>query len=373
MARDLRAMMAAGEFTWEAPHVAPATLGGELTVTPWRFACSFLVTLGEWRLSAAGWRRLHGDSNAPGDWTRTESRCDPLADEIRRDSEFQTAFGFNTGAEASLTESNSSGDSTVEGLFAELMDLREQEKLLKSIEGPSPENGIAFLRKSFVHRREKLEASTGQLPENTTRALMWHVSRYRSNLLLVSSLQSQEEAGYWPYKINYNTRHFMKKSDIITSLDERASVRLAGSPALIRTVDSLIDLCGELGFEHLYDHLTEGALDPSGNGPLQVPLNVIPGKNPGACCELVVLLARVAGTKHPDVKFRQYMTLLKTHLLRCDGMTKLAVVMSDWWDGESFEKDHAAELSEWRKKGVEILILLAAQPDAPPTPLRVTL
>lgn len=373
MARDLHAMMAAGEFKWDAPHLAPSTLGVELTVTPWRFACSFLVTLDEWRLSAAGWRKLHGDSNAPRDWITTEDRCDPLAGEIRRDSGFQRNFGIFSGTEVAFAEPNSTGDSTVEVLFAELMDLREQELILRSIEDPSQETGIDFLQNRFHDRCQQLEASIGKLPENTGRALMWHVSKYRSNLLLVSSLQSREKAGYWPYKTQGNTRHSMKKSDIKNSLDERASGHLAEFPELIRTVDRLVDLCGELGFEILCDHLTEGPLDPSGNDLLQAPLNVIPGKNSGVCCEFVVLLARVAGSKHPDVKFRQYMTLLKTHLLRCDGKTKLAVVMSDWWDGESFEKDHAAELSEWRRRGVEFLILLVAQPEVAPTPLRVSL
>ena len=63
-----------------------------------------------------------------------------------------------------------------------------------------------------------------------------------------------------------------------------------------------------------------------------------------------------------DEQWRRHVfTSLKAHLIQCAGIVKFVVVLVDHWDGQLFEREHAAELASWRQRGVCFLFLLVTR------------
>jgi len=46
---------------------------------------------------------------------------------------------------------------------------------------------------------------------------------------------------------------------------------------------------------------------------------------------------------------------VKKHLIDCQSVVKLVVVVSDTWDSSSFGRNHAEELAAWRRRGVRFI------------------
>lgn len=373
MVRDLQAMLAANQLNWLKPSPARSTLGGDLTVTPWRFASSFLSVLGEWRSCVAGWRRLFGETQSPDSWQATERRCAAIAEKILARPDFHDAINVGIGADLLVADAPSDRRVTAESAFSEVMALREREHLVRSLQVSPNWTFAKSTLADLEQTRRVMESQVADLPEEAAAALDWHLRHYRGALLLANSLHPNG-TGYWPSRFNASFENKMNQPNINSALDETARQRLSDFPELLQAVEKLAELCGELGFENLCEHWTTDDLDLFGSanaGVLEIPMNVIPGSHNGACCQLVTVLARVAGKRYAQTKFRRILTQLKTHLLHCQGTTKLAVLITDWWDVSVFEQDHAAELSAWRRNGVEIIVLLVGQTNSAPTPLRI--
>jgi hypothetical protein len=104
---------------------------------------------------------------------------------------------------------------------------------------------------------------------------------------------------------------------------------------------------------------------PGGNGHL----NIIPGDQKVACTPLVLTLVNSYGWPncrrlrrfrinwdHEEaqaVQWRRWVfTSMKAHLINCAGTVKDMVVVLDHWDEGGFYREHAAELTAWRQRGV---------------------
>ena len=49
------------------------------------------------------------------------------------------------------------------------------------------------------------------------------------------------------------------------------------------------------------------------------------------------------------------MQSVKKHLIDCQNVVKLVVVVSDTWDSSSFTSKHADELAAWRRRGIRFI------------------
>jgi hypothetical protein len=108
----------------------------------------------------------------------------------------------------------------------------------------------------------------------------------------------------------------------------------------------------ELGFDGLIDSLAEGTLPPS----LRTVVNIVPGDDGVTCMPIVIALLK--GWKGRNAWSKAF-GALRTHLINCVEVTRLAVVVCDVWDARSFESEFASDLRALASKGIQIVVLLA--------------
>lgn len=109
---------------------------------------------------------------------------------------------------------------------------------------------------------------------------------------------------------------------------------------------------------------------PGGNGHI----NIIPGDRKVACTPLALTLINSRDRFHHfrfdrnheedrAVQWRRWVfTSMKAHLINCAGTVRAMVVILDHWDAQEFEREHAAELSAWRQRGVRFYFQLVTRP-----------
>jgi hypothetical protein len=154
-----------------------------------------------------------------------------------------------------------------------------------------------------------------------------------------------------------------KEMAVIRELAENVSREFKGveglQPAAVRSV---VERIAEAILQRGYREFAEDVASPglfadhewSGN---YMPLNVIPGSEPGQCAPLLVAVAQ-AGKK---TSLSKIIPKVRRHLIDCDPITKAVIIVTNEWKpgilGDSLDdlKSHVA-------KGKRIVFLLAPQP-----------
>jgi hypothetical protein len=135
---------------------------------------------------------------------------------------------------------------------------------------------------------------------------------------------------------------------VMESLDPDGSNLL---PRFKLLIDEIAVRAEELGFDGLVDSLAGGALQPD----LRPFLNVVPGDGLAACAPAVVALVR--GWKGPFA-WGKSLGALRTHLINCLRVTRLAIILADVWDAAAFASDFAPDLQALRPHGIQVVVLL---------------
>ena len=86
------------------------------------------------------------------------------------------------------------------------------------------------------------------------------------------------------------------------------------------------------------------------------PINIIPGISKGHCHPVLVALA--SGNRGAN-GLDSILEKVKTHVVSCSGVTRLALVYTDYWDAKLYDSDHRATLEAISDKGTTIVYLLA--------------
>jgi hypothetical protein len=123
------------------------------------------------------------------------------------------------------------------------------------------------------------------------------------------------------------------------------------APQIGRFVEELARRAEEIGFDGLVESLMDGAVPPD----VRSWINIVPGDGHGACCPVVVALVR--GRKG-RCGWSKSLSALRTHLIRCSNATKLALIVTNQWNDESFDQDFAEDLRAFSGKGVKFVVLL---------------
>ena len=93
-----------------------------------------------------------------------------------------------------------------------------------------------------------------------------------------------------------------------------------------------------------------------GSSLVSAPVNVIPGLSKGHCQP--VLVAFASGNRGSN-GLSSVLEKVKTHMVSCFGVTRLALVYTDVWDAKMFDADHRSTLEAISDKGATIVYLLA--------------
>lgn len=56
------------------------------------------------------------------------------------------------------------------------------------------------------------------------------------------------------------------------------------------------------------------------------------------------------------------MMRMKAHVICCQRILRRMVVVTDHWDAQTFEQEHARELSAWSAQGIRFTFLLVSRP-----------
>ena len=67
---------------------------------------------------------------------------------------------------------------------------------------------------------------------------------------------------------------------------------------------------------------------------------------------------------------RWVMMRMKAHVISCERVLKKMIVVTDHWDAQTFEQEHARELAAWSRRGMRFVFLLVTRPRCL-SPLRV--
>jgi hypothetical protein len=292
-----------------------------------------------------------------------------MAAAVANDRNFQGAV-IAHGSAHLLSQGSDCSDRTAEGLFEWIMSAQREADLFEYCHSADSHGDfLDWLSRDMV-RRTSSEGRLSNLQAPIEAELEWHLCKYRARFLEARCLETEGTQNS-PTRLLLDRNRTMKLAQIIEPLVRDLEIQM--TPELEGILDTLGNLINDIGIAGLYEHLTSPDLSslPIG-GHDRCPINVIPGKGNAVCAKFVVALSNVADSRNPSLSFSRIMSALRTHLVECQQITRTVIVLADWWNGESFG-DYAAELSAWRRRGVQFLFLLVSQPHSTVSPLRIPL
>lgn len=134
--------------------------------------------------------------------------------------------------------------------------------------------------------------------------------------------------------------------------------------------EMLAGLFSQIDFDDLVDGLSNSFPAFGAGGDDRI--NIVPGDDKVACKPVLLALARGAG-KTGKFAFENVMKAVKQHLIDCQDVLKLVVVVTDPWDSRKFMEDHYGELSAWRRRNIRFLFLGVGAPRDQIAPIAVDL
>jgi len=94
------------------------------------------------------------------------------------------------------------------------------------------------------------------------------------------------------------------------------------------------------------------------------PINVIPGVSRLHCHPLLVAFS--SGGKGTN-GLPKILEAVKTHLASCAGVTRVALIYTDYWDAKMYDSDHRATLEALAGRGTGIVYILVPWKGSRPT------
>jgi len=369
MRRDLRRFLADHNPVWREPRPAPATLPGGELVTPSRLAARFLAEFEEWRQAVGRWGRLFEEDRQPPRWRQTQARCSRISQRIIGNEAFQQALRADEALHHILGPAERWHRPTVDDGFEAVMSTQQLNHLVDAIEFSGLDTGEqSWLFAQQRRNRTVLEGRLREFPPSPRQHLEWHLCRYRNAMLQAPCLQPESNV-LWPTHFLDQMERTMKLTAILEST-EAFGIKL--TPELTAILETLEDLIASLWFDGACGQLTSDDFESlPGPGRDRQPISIIPSGAGSPCASTVVALFPVAATRKPSTGFRRVMADLRTHLVECQPTTRNVLLITDWWNAEYFAEEHHSELGAWRRKGVQILVLLVSQPGSRLSPLQV--
>jgi hypothetical protein len=138
--------------------------------------------------------------------------------------------------------------------------------------------------------------------------------------------------------------------------------------------EELARLFSQIDFDDIVEDL-KGGIPPFGPG-VDDRINIVPGDEKVACKPVLLAFARGSGGgsgKTTKFAFENVMKNVKQHLIDCQDVLRLVVVVTDTWDSRKFMEDHYAELSSWRQRKIRFLFLGVGAPRNELAPIAVRL
>lgn len=127
--------------------------------------------------------------------------------------------------------------------------------------------------------------------------------------------------------------------------------------------EELAGLFIQIDFDDIIEDL-KGGIVPFGPAAGD-RVNILPGDGKVACKPVLLAFARGGGSgsgKSGKFAFENVMKAVKQHVIDCQDVLKLVILVTDTWDSRKFVEDHFGELSSWRRRNVRFLFLGVGAP-----------
>lgn len=149
-------------------------------------------------------------------------------------------------------------------------------------------------------------------------------------------------------------------------------------PSIERPSPRHSDLAGlfsQIDFDDIVEDLKGGIAPFSPGGDDRI--NIVPGDQKVACKPVLLAFARGSGSsswgRTGKFAFENVMKNVKQHLIDCQDVLRLVVIVTDTWDSRKFIEEHYAELSSWRRRKIRFLFLGVGAPRNHLAPIAVHL
>jgi len=326
----------------------------------------FLATYLEWNLLRKRMLSIREEAfRSAGARDRIESNCRAYADKIARNKQAQTKLRESLREEfvAAVVE-RFDGDvsafhsAPVEAVYHSVVELEQTKRVSEHFAGSMPD----FCRESretFSDKVDRLRAAIRLLDPEMRVELDADFRARRSSMLghfhAIDDLQFTV--------INENINYSMQKliSEILNDPSLRDSIYDA--KAVIQTILGAI---ANVGYDNLLDDILDGLLADeifpgSGDGGGGA-CNIIPGHGSSHAACHPVLIALSKGDRG-KLGFDAILQRVRTHLVKCRGITRTVIFFSTTWDSAKFADTHFPELQAIHSTdGVRFIFLIAGTP-----------
>jgi hypothetical protein len=134
----------------------------------------------------------------------------------------------------------------------------------------------------------------------------------------------------------------------------RADVQVDLRSKAKELITELAQRLEEVGFDGLVESAMGGAMPSS----LVGITNVVPSTSSSACCPIVLALVR---GRTGRCGWGKTLAALRTHLIRCDRVTKVVILVTDQWDSASFDDEYAEDFRGFASRGLQWVTLLGGR------------
>jgi hypothetical protein len=374
---------------WRGNTFARRSLGDGVPVEVWYLAEHFLLAWHDWHGLRDRCLSYFGQpaDRFPRSWSTLDTRCRGLADRLMRDAQLDEIVADSwflgpaadelVGDPEQPSAKSVYHDIVTNHCRVSLMVTADawEDAVAEELERVAP-RGPIWPRSLEMSRwlNARLISAWADLPRQVREDASWHLRQYqRANLLAswlmaTTPLATERPQSALLYVLSLERTMMPTIEDFIRHLNGEENDRRMAARVLHRVTEAV----AELGYDDFVEDVTSGEfLGGQDSAVGSDGINLIPSKNRGACCTILLAVSKGAD-KRSAVGFPKIMTQVKTHLIDCTDKTRVVIVLCDHWSPTTLD-DHLDELRAHHRRGVRFLFLMAGTPGRVVAPVAVDL
>jgi hypothetical protein len=227
---------------------------------------------------------------------------------------------------------------------------------------------------SAQHLNARLISAWSELPRQVREDAGWHLRQYHRANLLASWLMAHTPLA--PQRPQSALLYVLTTERIVPPTIEdfigRLNVEENARQTAARVLHRVTEAVAEFGYDEFVEDVTSGEFLGGEGSPVgSNGINLIPSKNKGACCTVLLAVSKGAD-RRAAAGFPKIMTQVKTHLIDCAEKTRVVLILCDNWSPTTLD-DHLDEIRAHHRRGVRFLFLMVGTPGRIVAPVAVDL
>jgi hypothetical protein len=374
---------------WRGNAFARRSLGDSVPVEVWYLAEHFLLAWHDWHGLRERCLSYFGQpaDRFPRSWSTLDTRCRGLADRLMRDAQLDeiVADSWFLGPAAEELAGDAEQPSA-KSVYHDIVTNHRRVSMVMTADAwgdttaEEPERIAPRVQiwprslETAQRLNARLISAWPELPRQVREDAGWHLRQYhRTNLLAswlmaTTPLTTRRPQSALLYVLTMERIVPPTIEDFIRHLNVEENDRQTAARVLHRVTEAV----AEFGYDEFVEDVTSGEFLGGEGSPVgSNGINLIPSKNKGACCTVLLAVSKGAD-KRTAVGFPKIMTQVKTHLIDCTEKTRVVIILCDNWSPTTLD-DHLDELRAHHRRGVGFLFLMVGTPGTVVAPVAVNL